>query len=284
LSVTFESVTVHAAGHTILQDVDLKIEGGSHVAIVGASGAGKSSLVGLLLGWHRAAAGRILIDGQVLDASRLDRLRCDTAWVDPAVQLWNRSLIGNLLYGVPETPSPHSSCEGETGRSEGELGELLREADLHDLLRRLPEGLQTVIGEGGGLLSGGEGQRVRFGRGLARRQARLVILDEPFRGLDREARRRLLQRARDLWPRATLLCITHDVSETESFDRVIVLDRGRVVEDGDPRMIARQADSRYRALLEADAALRKNIWADASWRRLRLEGGQVVEERAERAT
>ena len=92
---------MHAAGHTILEDVDLHIDAGSQVAIIGPSGAGKSSLVGLLLGWHRAAAGRILIDGHPLDAMRLDRLRDETAWVDPAIQLWNRPLARNLLYGRP---------------------------------------------------------------------------------------------------------------------------------------------------------------------------------------
>jgi ATP-binding cassette subfamily B protein len=97
VALRFESVTVRAAGHTILHDADWHIEAGSQVAIVGVSGAGKSSLVGLLLGWHRAASGRVLVDQEPLDAGRLDRLRDETAWVDPAVQLWNRSLAENLL-------------------------------------------------------------------------------------------------------------------------------------------------------------------------------------------
>ena len=93
-------MSVVAAGHQILRDINLTIAAGSHVAIVGASGAGKSSLAGLLLGWHRAASGGVLVDGVELDDSRLDQLRPHIAWVDPAVQLWNRPLAENLRYGL----------------------------------------------------------------------------------------------------------------------------------------------------------------------------------------
>src|SRR6185503_5349512 len=90
------------------------------------------------------------------------------------------------------------------------------------ILQKLPDGLQTSLGEAGGLVSGGEGQRVRLGRGALRTGARLAILDEPFRGLDRERRRTLMDRVRRWWKDATLLCITHDVGETLDFERVIV--------------------------------------------------------------
>jgi ATP-binding cassette subfamily B protein len=267
VAIAFESVTVCAAGQTILADIDLALEAGAHVAIVGPSGAGKSSLAGLLLGWHRAASGRILLDGAPLDAGRLARLRTETAWVDPAVQLWNRSLVDNLLYGADE---------GRATAGPWTLGEVLDEADLHDVLRRLPDGLQTILGEGGGLLSGGEGQRVRLGRGLLRPGARLVVLDEPFRGLDRVHRRELLHRARRLWQDATLLCITHDVGETRDFERVLVIESGRVVEDGPPTRLAEQPGSRYRALLEAEEAVRAGLWSGVAWRHLRLEAGQLL--------
>ncbi len=84
----------------ILDDVSLSIPAGSHVAVVGMSGAGKSTLLGLLLGWHRPTAGSVHVDGEPLDSTRLERLRLETAWVDPAVQLWNESLLDNLLYGA----------------------------------------------------------------------------------------------------------------------------------------------------------------------------------------
>jgi len=264
-ALRFKAVTVRAAGHTILEDLDLDIPAGSQVAVVGASGAGKSTLVGLLLGWHRPAAGHVFVDGVLLDP---ERFRAETAWVDPAVQLWNRTLLENLLYGT--------AAEGAV-----DLGQVLEQGDLFGVLRRLPDGLQTPLGEGGGLVSGGEGQRVRFGRALTRRRPRLVILDEPFRGLDRAQRQELLRRARQRWAGATLLCVTHDVRETQDFERVLVVEGGRVVEDDAPRRLALQPDSRYRALLEAEEQVRSGLWEGDVWRRLWLEGGQVRENSAE---
>ena len=150
----------------------------------------------------------------------------------------------------------------------------LRVSELQAMLHRLPDGLATGLGEGGGLLSGGEGQRVRFARALQRREARLVILDEPFRALDRTQRRRLLQRARGYWSNATLFHVTHDLEETRSFDRVIVIEGGRIVEDGAPGELASRLDSRYSELLRAGEAVREELWGAAAWRRLWLEDGR----------
>jgi len=264
VAITFEGVSVRVAGHTILDKIDLDIEAGSHIAIVGPSGAGKSSLVGVLLGWHRPASGRVLIDGRSLDHECLEGLRRDTAWIDPTVQLWNRALLDNLCYGIPHgvASSPGSALEI---------------ADLSSLLEKLPDGLQTQLGEGGALVSGGEGQRVRLGRGLLRPGVRLVILDEPFRGLDRERRRALLARARRWWCATTLLCITHDVGETQGFNRVLVVEGGQIVEDGVPADLAVRPSSRYRELLDAEREVREGLWSSGIWRRLRLEGGQLIE-------
>ena len=264
VAILLEGVSVRAAGHTILDKLDLDIEAGAHVAIVGPSGAGKSSLVGILLGWHRPASGRVLIDGWPLDSQRLERLRRETAWLDPTVQLWNRALLDNLRYGVDAAVSPP-------------LDQVIEAADLRDLLETLPDGLQTPLGEGGALVSGGEGQRVRLGRGLLRPGVRLVILDEPFRGLDRERRRELLADARRWWRTATLLCITHDVGETQGFERVLVVDGGHIVEDAAPADLATRPGSRYRALLEAEQEVREGLWSSGVWRRLRLAGGRLVE-------
>ncbi len=264
VALSFEGVTVRAGGHTVLEDVSVEVPAASHLAIVGSSGAGKSSLVGLLLGWHTPAAGRVLADGEALEGARLAAMRRHTAWVDPDVHLWNRSLLDNLRYGT------HLGAGAD-------FGDVMRLADLRGVLERLPDGMQTTLGEAGALVSGGEGQRVRLARGMLRADARLVILDEPFRGLDREKRRELLTRARIRWKDATLLCITHDVRETLSFARVLVIEGGRLVEDGDPKLLAEDPSSRYRALLDAEDALREGLWSAAAWRRLRLEGGRLRE-------
>ncbi len=263
VGIEIEAAAVRAGGHTILEGVDLKVAPGSHVAIVGPSGAGKSSLLGLLLGWHRPAEGRVLVDGRPLDGPRLARLRRETAWVDPAVQIWNRSFLENLRYGA---------SNGQTAN----LASVIDSADLVRVLDALPDGLQTRLGEGGGLVSGGEGQRLRLARAMLRSDARLVILDEPFRGLDRRHRGELLRRARRLWRGSTLFCVTHDISETADFERVLVVEEGRLVEDGEPRALVARADSRYRSLLGAEEEVRRGLWSSAAWRRLELVGGRLV--------
>lgn len=261
-AVSFENVSVKAAGHVILENIDLEIRAGSHVAIIGPSGAGKSSLVGLLLGWHRPASGRVLVDGKILDGDRLQTLRRETVWVDPTVQIWNRSLLDNLRYGTHE-PSGLP------------LSKIVELSQLGSALKKFPEGLQTKMGESGALVSGGEGQRVRLGRGLSRPGARLVILDEPFRGLDRKQRQTLLSNSRQLWRQKTLLCITHDVSETQTFERVVVIEQGQIVEDGAPCDLIKRPGSRYGAMLEAEVALQQQWWHSPFWRRLKLENGEL---------
>lgn len=262
MAIAFNGVSVHAGGHLIISDIHLTIQSGEHVAIVGPSGAGKSSLAGLLLGWHRPASGSILTDGEPLDGRRMQRVRRETAWVDPAVQLWNRSLQENLHYGAGQSASRLQN-------------RVIEQADLLNVLEKLPEGMDTLLGEGGGLVSGGEGQRVRLGRAMLRTGIRLVILDEPFRGLDREKRRGLLTRSRKHWHDQTLIFISHDIKESLAFDRVLVIEEGQVVEDDHPDILSQQVESRYRSLLEHEERLRKGVWSGTEWSRLWLEEGRL---------
>ena len=267
VAIDMAQVAVRVSGRRVLSDVSLRIEAGEHVAIVGASGAGKSSLAGLLLGWRRPSSGDLLIDGRPLAGPRLEALRRVTAWVDPTVHIWNRSLLDNLQYGLAEPavgPLPP-------------LYEVVEQVELLGVIEHLDAGLQTPLGEGGGLLSGGEGQRVRLARALLRPGVRLAILDEPFRGLDSAQRRRLLDLARRHWRGATLLWIAHDVSDTQAFERVLVMEGGRIVEDANPQALAAQPASRYRALLDAEAAMRGALWEHPDWRRLYLDASGLRE-------
>jgi len=126
-------------------------------------------------------------------------------------------------------------------------------------------------------VSGGEGQRVRLGRAMSRHGVRLVIMDEPFTGLEQPLRQQLLEKAREIWRGATLLCISHDVGETLSFDRVVIIEGGRIVEDGAPSELARRPSSLYSAMLKAEAAFRTRLWSTDNWRRLRIERGRLIE-------
>lgn len=263
LSLVIRGGRVLAGGQEILVGLNLEVAPSEHVAIVGPSGAGKSSLFGILLGWNRLAEGDLRVDGRTLEPGGMETLRRGTAWVDPAVQIWNRSLGENLAYAADEDDPAR-------------MADVMEAARLQSVLERLPRGLRSELGEGGRRLSGGEGQRVRLGRALMADAPRLVLLDEPFRGLDRDQRRTLLAEAREWWGDATLLCITHDIEETLAFSRVLVIDEGRIVEDGAPGALATGA-SRYAALLGAERELREAAWGDGRWRRLRLEGGILSE-------
>ncbi|UJR83153.1 ATP-binding cassette domain-containing protein [Sandaracinus amylolyticus] len=266
IAIELDHVEVRAGGHRVLHEVDLAIAPGQHVAIVGQSGAGKSSLLATLLGFYSPIHGEVRVDGVALDATRLALLRREVAWIDPAVQLWNRSLLANLRYGADDPAVAP--------------GSVLDEAQLLPILERLPDGLAAALGEGGALLSGGEGQRVRAARAFLRSNVRLALLDEPFRGLDREARRALTDNARRIFRSATLLAVTHDVRDTSSFDRVLVIEDGEVIEDGTPAELLAVEGSRYRALFDADVALADRLWGEDVFRRIRVSRGELREETA----
>jgi ABC-type multidrug transport system fused ATPase/permease subunit len=263
VKIDFSDVSVSIGGRPILDRVNLHAAPGEHIGIVGASGAGKSTLVGCLLGWYRPSSGSLRVDDAPLDAAHLARLRGDTAWIDPQVHLFRATVFENLRYGNEEASAAH-------------IGEALEAADLGPMLECSPHGLQTPVGEGGAQLSGGEGQRLRIGRAIARPKVRLAILDEPARGLGREERRRLIAAMRRRFSNATLLCATHDVADTLNFDRVLVIDRGHIVEQGCPRLLS-AADSRYRALLDKERAVSRDFWMHPGWRRLHLHAGTLRE-------
>jgi len=263
VALAFSNVVVMAGGHRILEDVSVSIAPGEHVAILGASGAGKSSLVGLVLGVLQPSAGQICADDLPLSGESIERLRAVTAWIDPAVQIWNRTLLDNLLFGTS------SGAEARVGAS-------VNDAALQPMLARLPRGMQEVLGEGGGSLSGGEGQLVRVGRAMLRDDVRLAVLDEPFRGLDADQRALLLQRCRCRWESATMLVVTHDVAATDTFDRVLVLAHGRLVEEGTPRELRQRSGSHYCQLLTEAAGASETLWGRQEWTRWRMDRGQLT--------
>jgi ABC-type bacteriocin/lantibiotic exporter with double-glycine peptidase domain len=259
--IEIRNATVRVTGLAVLHGIELQVEPGSQIAIVGRSGAGKSTLLGLLMGWHTPISGDVCVDGQPLNGETLSRLWATSAWMESGVHIWNRTLLANLWYGA-------------SGNRHTRVPAVVEGAGLRDLLARLPHGLQTYLGEGGGLVSGSEGQRIRLARAMFRPHARLAVLDEPFSGLERAERERLLITLRTLWRGRTMFYATHDIASTLSFDRVLVLDRGKIVEDDRPSVLQLRPDSEYSRLLKSSAA--SDVYA--SWRRLRFADGHVTTE------
>lgn len=224
VAIDLQDATVAVAGHNVLKNVSLSVQRGEHVAIVGASGAGKSTLLATLLGLHRSRSGQVLVDGATPAGEHLWQLRKRSVWVAPDVYLWQGSVHRNLSYG-------NGSYTGAR--------QALEDSHFVDVLERQDGGLGADVGEGGGRLSSGEAQRLRIARGLLKTDVDFVFLDEFVRGLDHEMRLDVVQRCRERWRAATLVCVTHDMDLARTFSRVIVMKNGRIVEDDAPAALLR---------------------------------------------
>jgi len=202
-----------------LDAIELHIRPGETLALAGPSGGGKTTLVNLLPRFYSPARGRILLDGHDLQALTLESLRANIALVSQEVVLFNDSIQANIAYGRMG------------GASEREVIAAAEAAHAMSFIRETPEGLQTLIGENGLRLSGGQRQRLAIARALLK-NAPLLILDEATSALDSESERQVQQALDVLMRGRTTLVIAHRLSTIERADRIVVLERGRIVELG----------------------------------------------------
>jgi ATP-binding cassette, subfamily B, bacterial MsbA len=205
-------------GPDVLRDIDLDIQPGESVALVGRSGSGKTTLVNLLPRFFHPTRGRILLDGHDLEDLRLRDLRRQIAYVGQDVTLFADTIAANIAYGRVES-------------TEEEVREAAAAAHALEFIERLPDGFDTLIGENGVLLSGGQRQRLAIARALLR-DAPLLILDEATSALDNESERMVQAALRNLMHTRTTVIIAHRLSTIEHADRIVVLDAGRVMEVG----------------------------------------------------
>jgi len=262
VGIEFRSMTIARGELELLSEISVRIEPGERVAIVGASGSGKSTLLGTILGWHPATAGTLLIDGAAASAGSIASLREQAVMIDPDLYLWNKSLFDSISYGC-----------GDLDPQDFEVA--LSGSEMLADLQQMNEGLATLVGENGSRLSGGESQRLRIARGLLRADRRLVLLDEPFTGMDSAQRARLRDAVLARWPAATLLWVSHNVSETTGFDRVLVLAGGRIVEDGAPAALLARDDSGYAEMIATEHALQQRLTEGGDWLRRVFQHGEV---------
>jgi len=220
--LAFQGVTFthQSAAAPAVQDVSFELRRGETIALVGPSGAGKTTLVKLLVGLYRPQAGRILYDGAPHDRVRLEKLRERIGFVTQDTQLFSGSIRENLLFVRPDA-------------SDAECLEVLERAACQPLLERAERGLDTLIGEGGVKVSGGEKQRLSIARALLRRP-HLLVFDEATSALDSltelEVSRTIREVAQDR--RVMTVLIAHRLSTVLHADRIYVLERGHVVEEG----------------------------------------------------
>ncbi len=209
------------AARPALDNIDFHVSAGEVVALVGPSGSGKTTLVNLVPRFFDPTHGRILLDGQTIDAFSLQDLRRQIAFVSQDVVLFNDTVAANVAYGV------HSAADIDMARVERALAA----AYLTDVVKGLPQGLQTNIGDNGMKLSGGQRQRLAIARALYK-DAPILILDEATSALDSESERQVQAALEALMVGRTTLVIAHRLSTIENADRIVVLDHGRVAEHG----------------------------------------------------
>ncbi|HEX5734969.1 MAG TPA: ABC transporter ATP-binding protein [Blastocatellia bacterium] len=220
-----------------LQALDLTIAFGDMTAIVGQSGAGKSTIADLLLGLVAPGRGRVLIDDAVLEAKLIKGWRDQIGYVAQDTFLFHDTVRANLLWARPEA-------------TEQELWDALRLAAADEFVKDLPQRLETVLGDRGVRLSGGERQRIALARALLRKP-QLLILDEATSALDSENEKRILSAIEELHGRLTILVIAHRLSTIRTADHIYLIERGRLIEHGDWSSLITREGGRFQAFFKA---------------------------------
>jgi ATP-binding cassette subfamily B protein len=205
-------------GGPVLRDVSIELGEGETVALVGASGAGKSTVAKLLLRFYDPSAGCVRLDGRDVRELALADLRDQVALLLQETLIFDGTVRENIAYGRP-------------GAGEAEILAAARSADADAFIRRMPDGYETRVGQRGRLLSGGQRQRIAIARAMIR-DAPVLILDEPTSSLDAASAERIIDPLRRLMTGRTTLVISHNLLTVREADQIVVLDRGRVAERG----------------------------------------------------
>lgn len=239
--IAFERVGFRYGGHStpLYRDLDIRIAGGERIGLVGHSGSGKSTLVKLLQRLHDPASGRITIDGQDISRVTQASLRRAIALVAQEPVLFHRSIAENIAYGRP-------------GASTAEIWRAASLAHAEGFVRRLPRGLNTLVGERGVKLSGGERQRIALARAFLA-DAPILVLDEATAALDSESEAMIQDAMGRLLTGRTALVIAHRLSTVRAMDRILVFDRGQVVEEGSHAALLAREGGIYAGLFRRQA-------------------------------
>lgn len=241
--ISFRNISFHYPSRpdlTIMNDVSFDVYADQKVALVGPSGAGKSTIVSLLLRLYDPVSGSILFDGKESTAFPLSELRSQMAVVPQDVFLFGGTIAENIAYGKP-------------GATREEMEEAAKKANAWEFIQRFPLGLQTVVGERGIQLSGGQRQRIAIARAVLK-NPRILILDEATSALDSESEK-LVQDALDkLMEGRTSIVIAHRLATVRQADKIIVLDKGRIVEEGTHNELIGLDGGLYRTLSDMQFA------------------------------
>jgi ATP-binding cassette subfamily B protein len=239
--IRFEHVTFRYDAHAapLYADFSMRIAPGERIGLIGHSGSGKTTFIKLIQRLYDVQSGAILIDGQDIARVRQASLRAQIAIVQQEPLLFHRTLSENIAYARP-------------GATRAEIERAARLANAHEFIAALPKGYETLVGERGVKLSGGERQRVAIARAFLA-DAPILIFDEATSSLDSESEALIQQAMERLMVGRTTIVIAHRLSTVRALDRLLVLDRGRIVEQGDHDALIRIERGIYRRLFERQA-------------------------------
>ncbi len=238
-SLRFERVwfAYDAAVGPVVRDIDLVLKRGTIVALCGPSGCGKSTLADLAMGLLAASGGRIVCDDVAITRANTRAWRAQVGYVGPETFLFHMSLRDNLLWAAPDA-------------TDHDIEWALRVAGAEPVIRRLPGGIDALVGDRGGLLSLGERQRIGLARALLRRP-QLLILDEATSGLDSQTEASVMQSIRSIAGGMTVLLVAHRLSTLSGADTIHVMENGRILESGDWNQMTSGSASRFREFSKA---------------------------------
>lgn len=240
--IAFRNVSFsYIDGKTILDNVSFHIKPGERVALVGASGAGKSTIANLLIRLYDPNQGHVLIDGQDIKRYQRASLRQEVAVVLQDPVLFGTSIKENIAYGKPDA-------------TQEEIEAAAKQVHAHNFIMSLPDGYDTLMAEGGNTLSGGQRQRICLARALIRQSA-VLIMDEPTSAVDAESQAYIRHAMHHLQQDRTILMIAHQFHTIQDFDRILVLKNGRIVEQGSHTKLM-QLEGYYHELYRLQNGLR----------------------------
>jgi len=237
-AIGFENVSFSygSSGKEVLHNFTLRIEPGQKVGLVGKSGAGKSTLVKLLLRSYDVGTGKVQINDQNVSSLELNSLRSAIAFVPQDTALFHRTLYENILYAKPSA-------------TKDEILSASISAHAHDFIQQYPNTYDTLVGERGVKLSGGQRQRIALARAMLK-NAPILVLDEATSALDSESEEVIQKGLEELFKKRTVLAIAHRLSTLRAMDRIIVLEEGQIVEDGNPQELLEKKDGLFKHMWE----------------------------------
>lgn len=218
----------------VFHNFSLSISKGQKVGIVGKSGAGKTTFVSLLLRHFEAQSGQITIDGQNIYKVTLESLRHAIAFVPQDTSMFHRSIAENIRYSSPDA-------------TEEDIKKAAKQAQAHDFIQKLPDGYKTLVGERGVKLSGGQRQRIAIARAFLK-NAPILILDEATSSLDSQSEHAIQQSLSLLMKGRTVIAIAHRLSTLKEMDRIIIIEKGEIAEDGKPETLLKKKDGIFKKM------------------------------------